>query len=180
MQPLLPFLTSPQLLDKDETVFAMLEGQSAELYAEELHANANYVLQETARQGRWWPEFAKDEAHEAIDERSVERDTGHDGLTLEDFARLEPAVQARLTPAEVGALRIYTSSTFRVINGALRARCTPHPLAYTTLTISTALKKLRANNMGGAKTNFRTQYLWRGMRNRVATDDFLFKGGAEM
>jgi hypothetical protein len=52
-----------------------------------------------------------------------------------------------------------------------------HPLALTTALISSAIKKLRANNMSGLK--FQSRYLWRGMKNREVSNDFLLKGGAE-
>ena len=99
---------------------------------------------------------------------------------------------ARLDMAHVAALRIYTSSTFRLINGPLRqvmpasgagggqydtsgsGQQERHPLAFTTLCISDALKKLRACHMG--KKDFMTTYLWRGMRDLTVATDFLQRG----
>ena len=52
--------------------------------------------------------------------------------------RTHTLTQARLSKAEVGALRLYTSSTFRIINGPLRSQIQPHPLAFTTFMISQA------------------------------------------
>ena len=49
-----------------------------------------------------------------------ERDTGHEGMRLADFCALEQAVDAELSPAEVAALRLYTTSSFRLINKPLR------------------------------------------------------------
>ena len=108
----------------------------------------------------------------------VTKDEGHDGLRLKDFHGMRQAQQAELSIAEVASLRLYTSSTFRLINGPLRAKRKPHPLAGTTLLISNALKKLRAVHMH--KKNFKTMYLWRGMRNRTVSEDFLLKGGSEL
>jgi hypothetical protein len=47
---------------------------------------------------------------------------------------------------------------------------------YSTLLISKALKKLRANHM---QRPFRSCYLYRGMKNLMVSEDFLLKGGAE-
>ena len=75
------------------------------------------------------------------------RDHGHLGLRLDDFAGMKEAVRAELSMAEVAALRLYTTSTFRLINDPLRAHAPKHPLAVTVLHISRALKKLRALHM---------------------------------
>ena len=107
------------------------------------------------------------------------RDPGRDGWRLKTFKRQEPARIAKLVKSEIAALRLYTSSTFRLINGPLRSKSEEnHPLAVTTLLISNALKKLRAVHM--TKTKFNTQYLWRGMKNRVVSDEFFLLGGTEM
>lgn len=108
----------------------------------------------------------------------AKRDTGHNGQRLNDFAKKDEAKHAKLSPAEVAALRLYTSSTFRVINGPLRAGVQPHPFSFTTLLIYRALKKLRAKHMAVLK--FQTRYLWRGMRDRTVTEDFMLKGGVEL
>ena len=52
------------------------------------------------------------------------RDALNDGRTLDDFARHEDAVKAKLTRAEVAALRLYTGPAFEAINGALRSQDT--------------------------------------------------------
>ena len=84
-----------------------------------------------------------------------------------------------MSKAEVAALRLYTSSTFRLINGPLRGNVTPHPLAVTTLQISNALKKMRAIDMS-SDVIFQTKFLWRGMRNTIPGEEFMLKGGAEL
>ena len=108
----------------------------------------------------------------------VVQDKGRKGMMLEAFLELKPAKIAKLTKAEVAALRLYTSSTFRLINGPLRAKVDKPPLALTTLLISDALKKLRAVHM--TKTKFQTQYLWRGMKDRVVSEEFFLLGGTEL
>ena len=91
------------------------------------------------------------------------RDKGHDGMTLQDFQKKEQAEIAHLKLPEIAAIRLYTSSLFKVINNPLRntevdgkdsenrevkvpdhKNRMPHPLPVTTLLIERALKKLRA------------------------------------
>jgi hypothetical protein len=117
---------------------------------QELLFNMRYVLDEAARE----------ETVRGNDGASALRDRGHDGVTLEGFAQMPPAKGAGLSFSEVAGLRLYTSSTFRLINGPLRRKVKPHPLAATTMLISNALKKLRANHMRSDKTKFRTTFLW--------------------
>ena len=75
------------------------------------------------------------------------RDHGHLGLRLDDFAAMKEAKMAELSVVEVASLRLYTTSTFRLINDPLRSHAPKHPLAMTVLHISRALKKLRALHM---------------------------------
>eukprot|EP00668_Euglena_longa_P006643 GGOE01007946.1.p1 GENE.GGOE01007946.1~~GGOE01007946.1.p1 ORF type:complete len:885 (+),score=274.05 GGOE01007946.1:228-2657(+) len=143
--------------------------ETAEDFSAEVVRNMQYVLYEAAKEGTTL-------GNNGV--AGVMRDRGHDKWTLKDFMEQEPAVVGQLTRAEVAALRMYTTSTFRVINGPLRANFTPHPLAATTLFISNALKKLRACYMD--VKNFQTKYLWRGMRDRTVSEDFMLKGGSEL
>lgn len=66
------------------------------------------------------------------------RDRGHDKWTLSHFMEQEPAIVGQLTRAEVAALRLYTMSTFRVINGPLRANFMPRLMACRKLQLSPA------------------------------------------
>ena len=50
----------------------------------------------------------------------AKRDEGHFGMRLQDFHQMKEASQAELTLAEVAALRLYTTSTFKLINEPLR------------------------------------------------------------
>lgn len=164
------------------------ERETAAEYLAEVRRHVSYVFEQPAQQA----------TVVSNDGGSAERDTGHDGYTLASFAQDAHAVAAKLTIDECAALRIYTSSVFRLINGPLRmptrlTQCTHsprrkpssskllsrqhHPLALTTVLISSAIKKLRANNMSGHK--FQSRYLWRGVRNREVSNDFLLKGGSE-
>eukprot|EP01036_Dinobryon_divergens_P033385 gene33385-43162_t len=48
------------------------------------------------------------------------RDQGHAGMTLAKFCKLENAVKAKLTKAEVAMLRLYTGPMYKALNEALR------------------------------------------------------------
>jgi hypothetical protein len=50
------------------------------------------------------------------------RDQGHESMRLGDFCVLPSAVDAKLTPAEVAALRLYTGPPYKPMNEALRAK----------------------------------------------------------
>eukprot|EP00667_Euglena_gracilis_P002377 EG_transcript_2377 len=143
--------------------------ETPEDFSAEVIRNMQYVLYEAAKEGTTL-------GNNGV--AGVMRDRGHDKWTLSHFMEQEPAIVGQLTRAEVAALRLYTMSTFRVINGPLRANFMPHPLAATTLFISNALKKLRACYMD--VKNFQTKYLWRGMRDRTVSEDFMLKGGSEL
>jgi hypothetical protein len=163
-------VTAELLADmKSKSAVWLLNQESPAQFSAELQRNAHYVLHERARTERVL-------GNNGVE--GVEKDTGHDGWDLARFHAEEPSRMAQLTPAEVAALRLYTSSTFRVINGPLRANYKPHPLAATTLFISNALKKLRACHMD--KRRFRTTYLWRGMRDRSVSETFMLTGGSEL
>ena len=162
-------LTKEYLVDLCKRgVVYLCKGETAADFWLELQRNLAYVLDEPA----------VEEEVTGNDGGKAKRDTGHNGQCLKDFAEKDEAKHAKLSHAEVAALRLYTSSTFRLINGPLRAGVQPHPLSFTTLLIYRALKKLRAKHMAVLK--FQTRYLWRGMRDRTVTDEFMLKGGVEL
>ena len=159
---------SERLIKKRKEWLNVEGEEEANNFQTKLEADVRYVLHEAAQE-------VKEEGNDGF---MTTRDEGHSGNTLEMFCQLEPARAAKLTKLEVAALRIYTSSVFKLINTPLRNGARPHPLALTTLHLSDALKKLRALSMVEAK--FKTKYLWRGMRNRTTTTGFLDSGGSEM
>jgi len=118
------------------------------------------------------------------------RTAGGKPMRLADFVALPEATQARLTPAHVAALRVYTTAAFTSLNGPLRDRSryeagTAHGFPVTVSLIADAVKKLRVNSKVMAPpspTGERkpTLTLWRGMRNRVTPEDFLVNGGTEL
>eukprot|EP00300_Choanocystis_sp_HF-7_P007672 c15439_g1_i1.p1 GENE.c15439_g1_i1~~c15439_g1_i1.p1 ORF type:complete len:700 (-),score=179.60 c15439_g1_i1:132-2231(-) len=140
--------------------------------------NLHYILYEKAR------------AEEVVgnDGSRVWRDQNNEGRTIDDFTSMPQARTAELYQCEVLALRLYTSSTFRIINNSLRKRAgqpdvsswaaDPHPLAATTFFIYTALKKLRAVSL--SRETFETVYLWRGNKDKGVDPMFMSRGGAEL
>lgn len=74
----------------------------------------------------------------------ITRDKGNSGKTLSDFMKHPNAVASKIQQHYLAALRLYTSSSFRQINGPLRTKTQPHPLPATTKFVSEAIGKLRA------------------------------------
>jgi hypothetical protein len=115
---------------------------------------------------------------------------GHAGMTLDDFVDHAFSRMAGLRRHHVLALRLYTSSTYRQLNGPLRKINSatgrgqaPHPFRFTIYVLSAALKMLR---VVAAKLNpeeFNTvKWLYRGMAD-VTLDTsgrFLLEGGTEV
>ena len=106
------------------------------------------------------------------------------GWRLADFAQHPKAKLAELSLAETAAVRLYTTAAFQSINAPLRDRARrqrkePHPLPVTVMLISKAVSKLRAVGAEGEEAN-QTVQLYRGMRNRELTDEFLERGGSEL
>lgn len=151
--------------------------------------------------------FAKFSKHAELLEKEAtqlqESDQPRAQMLRTQAQREWPAVKAKLKKAEVVALRLYTTSTFRLINQPLRecsealARNTAMhygasltkqqsgtnqqdriPLPITTQCIDNALKKLRACHMAGHK-KFKEVYLWRGLKNLSVNSTFMLKGGTE-
>ena len=73
-------------------------------------------------------------------------DKGRRGETLVDFFLSPQARKCNLSIEEVAALRLYTTSTYNLINKPLRDEVKPHPLAITTSFLYNGLKKLRGLN----------------------------------
>ncbi len=112
------------------------------------------------------------------------RDKGHRGMRLTDFVNHEYAREAKLTEAEVVALRLYTTPAFPEINNPLRdveriKSGRPHPLPVTVTLITSGIKKLRALNAESAAAT-QSKMLWRGLKQRKQTDDFALRGGTEV
>ncbi len=130
-------------------------------------------------------------------------DAGHGGMTLDGFVRTSSASAAGLTRAHVLALRLYSGSPHRGINGPLRAGCSadrPHPYAATVAILIEALARLRRAAAAASTASLAhastaalanppppapaaaasLPTLWRGMCDMPLTDEFLQRGGCEL
>ncbi len=126
--------------------------------------------------------------HYIIHEAAVEkkewngiRDHRRAGLRLANFMALKQAVEAKLTDAELAALRFYTSHSFNALNIAMRdqGRKGPHPLPGVMMNLQRGLKKLRA--LGSDKASSKqTVVLWRGMSYMKLPEQFNAEGGTEL
>ena len=109
------------------------------------------------------------------------RDKGRTGMRFIDFLMHKKAQEARLTEAEVLALRLYTTAAYKHMNNPLRddaryragVMC---PLPVTTYHAVEGIKKLRALNAGSNQK----AVLWRGMRSVRVTEEFMKEGGTEL
>ena len=112
--------------------------------------------------------------------------SGGHGMHLADFCQTPEAVTATLEIAHVAALRIYSTAAFKVLNGPLRepwafdrnAAQPRHPFPVTISFLTDAIGKLRA--VGAVQPNANVEFdLWRGVRDRAASEGFLGNGGTE-
>jgi ankyrin repeat protein len=109
---------------------------------------------------------------------------GQRGMRLADFVAHPHARIAKLLPAEVLALRLYSMATFQTINNQLRdmaryAQHTAHTLAVTVFCLQQGIKKLRAVAASRQDANLEME-LWRGVKHAVAPPEFLERGGSEL
>jgi len=171
-----------------------------------LSTDDNFVrlLQPYYKRGEWEPSL--EEARTAIcDEiskwikyvfqESCSQAMFHNGIrdkdrpanwTLKDFLEHEHAVEARLSPMCVVALRIYTTHLFKYLNGPMRradifgSGKVPHPFPLTLSCVAEGIKKLRATYVAAQKQSGRhaneRQRLYRGMKSVDVGDDFLRDG----
>ena len=117
----------------------------------------------------------------ATSKAAVLRDAGNLNKRLADFVAMTPARVAELTWSEVAALRLYTSSTFRLINGPLREAWgeQPHPFPVTISFLTEAIGRLRAVEASKPEAHVELD-LWRGMKDVAASDVFMERGGTEL
>ena len=104
---------------------------------------------------------------------------GHAGMTLDNFVQHEKSVLAQLDRVHVLVLRLYTSSSHKKFNYALRNEVQPHPWKLCVYWLSEALRQLRGVQAPEAFT--KDEDLWRGMDDMSSHQpEFLFNGGTEM
>jgi hypothetical protein len=127
----------------------------------------------------------RDSEGTVLSNRQVGDPSGHlRGMRLDDFVQHPVSRHAGLTDAEVAAVRLYSTAAFHSINSPLRdlerhRAGRPHPLAVTVSFLQDAVKKLRSVDAVSAERN-KEVILWRGMKDRMVTDEFLLDGGTEV
>jgi hypothetical protein len=131
--------------------------------------NMNYIIHGTATE-------EVERSNDGVTD--ITRDKGNSGKTLGDFMKHPDAVASKIQLHHLAALRLYTSSSFRQINGPLRKKTQPHPFPATTKFISEAIGKLRAATQDD-QLNTEVQY-WRGMKDLEVTEEFMLQGGTEL
>ena len=131
-----------------------------------ISADLHYIMHQDAVEEKFWNGI---------------RDRARAGWRLADFMALPQAIEAKLTEAELVALRFYTSHSFNCINMPLRNMSSqnPHPLPGVVTNIQRGLKKLRALGSDKAMSK-QTVVLWRGMRDRKLLDEFAKDGGTDV
>jgi hypothetical protein len=131
-----------------------------------IFADLHYIIHEAAVEKKEWNGI---------------RDHGRAGRRLEDFKALKQAVRAKLTDAELAALRFYTSHSFNALNIPMRdsGRKGPHPLPGVMMNLQRGLKKLRALGSDDASSK-QTVVLWRGMSYMQLPQQFNAEGGTEL
>lgn len=101
--------------------------------------------------------------------------------TIKELMQTREAQLAKLQPAHILALRLYTTTTYKRVNNPLRNKpeaIKPHPLAATTYFIDDGLKRLR-RFAATLPTAYIHQTFWRGIQDRQLTEKFLEQGGCE-
>ena len=108
-------------------------------------------------------------------------DFGNKGRRLQDFVGLNQSRIAHLNEVHVAALRLYTTSSFRLFNQALRDRAMPHPIKFTVWQLSEALRRLRAYSAHLSQDEFLAMSsTWRGFKDLVPPSCFCDIGGTEL
>jgi len=155
--------------------------------AQEHQANWKYIVDGVACEESSIPTHVKADAkrgtyHGGTGFELTHYDENHKGMRLDDFTKLESCKLAKLKKHHVAVLRLYTTSSFRELNGPLRNEMKPHPLALTVYYLCEAIKKLRVVRAKVDAQEFNSEVvLWRGLSN-ATLDIKKFKevGGTEL
>ena len=108
-------------------------------------------------------------------------DYQHAGMVLEDFVKSSPSQVSHLNVVHVAALRLYTTSSYRLFNIPLRDRTNPHPIKFTVWQLYEGLRRLRAYAAHLSMPDFMTdETTWRGFKDLSPPDCFCDKGGTEL
>ena len=106
-------------------------------------------------------------------------------VPLSTFASHENTHKAHLVESELAALRLYTTSVYKHMNGPLRdenrsQQNLPCPLPVITFHAFAGVKKLRMLHLNCEGKQDKQHILWRGMRTMKASDAFMEEGGTEL
>lgn len=101
-------------------------------------------------------------------------------VTLDELMQTKEVRTSGIERHHVLALRLYTTSSYRLINNPLRTTppTQPHPLAATTYFISDAIKKLRTVGAEQADAFVPVVY-YRGLAGMALPTAFMEQGGTE-
>jgi hypothetical protein len=100
-------------------------------------------------------------------------------VTVAELLAHPSSQAAKLKDHHIVALRMYTSSSYFLINRPLRERVQPHPYSATVFFLNEAIKQLRS--VGANSSAGQTELiLWRGMRDVGFTTEFQKIGGTEL
>ena len=101
-------------------------------------------------------------------------------VTLDELMQTKQVKTSGIERHHVLACRLYTTSSYRIINDPLRTvpPTQPHPVAATTFFISDAIKKLRAVGAEQADAFVPVEY-WRGLAGMAVATEFMEQGGTE-
>ena len=144
-------------------------------------ANFIYVKKGRACDPEWIPTHVKASfSSGAMSEADF--DTGHSGMYLQDFLNLTSSKLAGLKIEHILALRLYSSSSYRLFNNFMRSRTRPHPLKFTVWTLNEALKKLKKVEAKLKPDEYnKVKLLYRGMKNMTLDFEELERqGGTEL
>ncbi|KAL3925719.1 MAG: hypothetical protein SGPRY_003584 [Prymnesium sp.] len=176
------FVQTVQMLDKDSP---MLESLMNFAYVNSGIRNGEERTQ-IVTDVRDWLDYVLQQPTSEKEYLNGIRDAGRDSVYFTYFANHEMARMAKLQPAHVLALRLYTTHIFSYMNGPLRSDDYgdgkwPHPLPITMTFISEGIKKLRAVHATGEHAT-KVTYLWRGMKNLRVAAEFMtdLRGGTEV
>jgi hypothetical protein len=148
-------------------------------------ANLNYILKGVAQDEASLPEhvvrqITLGEYHGGPLEKD-DFDYNHTGMRFADFMKLSEVSVAKLSESNVLALRLYTTSSYRRINGPLRDRVKPHPFAMTVYYLADGLRKLRAVDVKHTPWKVgEVELLYSGMKDLRVSDHQRIDGGCEL
>ena len=109
-----------------------------------------------------------------------EYDYGHHGMKLGEFASHKHSGRSELSEANVLAVRIYTTSSYRNFNNPLRKQRSPHPFKMSVYHLDDGLRKLRTVAANKKETFSKKQHLYRGVEGMEMDSGDLKKfGGIE-